>query len=106
MTRRSSGDDKLARFLQPPSKREMAARGAADADLPTPRSTLQSGYVRVLLTCKACHHQREADLQGLIDAGRGDVPLIELRWRCVRCGHRGIDMVVTAKNIGPKHARE
>jgi hypothetical protein len=44
-------------------------------ELPTPRTTLESRYVRVLVWCKSCRHQRDADLQALIDAGRGDVPL-------------------------------
>jgi hypothetical protein len=47
-------------------------------ELPTPRTTLRTGYVRVLVWCKACRHRRDADLQALIDAGRGDVPLIHL----------------------------
>ena len=33
-------------------------------------------------------HRRNADLQALIDAGRGDVPLIDLRFRCSNCGSR------------------
>jgi hypothetical protein len=45
-----------------------------DDGLPTPRTTLSDRYVRVLVWCKACHHRRDADLQALIDAGRGDVP--------------------------------
>jgi len=51
-------------------------------DLPTPRSTLRSRYACVLVWCKACCHQREADLQRLVDTGKGDVPLIKLRFRC------------------------
>jgi hypothetical protein len=51
-------------------------------DLPTPRSTLRSRYARVLVWCKACRRQREADLQALVGAGHGDVPLIKLRFRC------------------------
>jgi hypothetical protein len=42
--------------------------------LPTARTTLRTGYVRVLVFCKSCRHQADADLQALIDAGRGDVP--------------------------------
>jgi hypothetical protein len=49
--------------------------------LPTPRTTLQSHYVCVLVWCKSCRHQRDADLQALVDAGRGDVPLVNLRFR-------------------------
>jgi hypothetical protein len=40
----------------------------AYTDLPTPRTTLA-----------------------------GDVPLTRLRWKCARCGHRTIDMVVTSR---------
>ncbi len=57
-------------------------------DLPTPRSTLRSRYAHVLVWCKACPHQRQTDLQGLVDASRGDVPLIKLRFRCANCGSR------------------
>jgi hypothetical protein len=60
-------------------------------DLPTPSTTLAARYVRVLLTCRSCQQQRDADLQALIDSGRGDVPLRSLRWKCARCGHRDID---------------
>jgi hypothetical protein len=38
--------------------------------------------VRVLVWCKACRHQADADLQVLVDAGRGDVPLNRLPFRC------------------------
>jgi len=66
-------------------------------DLPTPRSTLRANY-RVLVWCKACKHQAEADLQHLIDDGRGDVPLIKLRYQCSNCasGSRFTDWVVTS----------
>ena len=68
----------------------------APNELPTPRTTLRSGYVRVLVWCMACRHRRNADLQGLVDAGRGDVPLVHLRFRCANCGRRLTDFVVTA----------
>jgi hypothetical protein len=74
-------------------------------DLPTPRSTLRSHYARVLVWCKACRHRRKADLQALVDSGRGDVPLIKLRFRCSNCGGRLTDWVVTAKNTGPSGRR-
>jgi len=64
--------------------------------LPTPRTTLAARYVRVVLTCWSCRHQRDADLAALIDAGRGDVPLIQLRWRCSRCRSARIDMICTS----------
>jgi hypothetical protein len=68
-------------------------------ELPTPRTTLAARYVRVGLNCRSCLHQTDADLEALIEAGRGDVPLIELRWRCGRCGHRRIDMICTGKHV-------
>jgi hypothetical protein len=61
--------------------------------LHAPRTTLYCRYVRVLLTCWSCRHQRDADLAGLIAAGRGDTPLVQQRWRCAACGSRRIDMV-------------
>ena len=60
--------------------------------LPTPRSTLRAGYLDVLCRCKACRHRAEADLQKLVDEGRGDTPLINLRYRCSKT-----DWVVTSK---------
>jgi len=65
-------------------------------ELPTPRSTLRARYVRVLVWCKSCRHRRDADLQALVDAGRGDVPLVRLRFRCANCGSSLTDCVVTA----------
>jgi hypothetical protein len=65
-------------------------------DLPTPRTTLAARYVRVMLTCWHCRHQADADLQSLIDGGRGDVPLVQLPWRCARCKSDRIDMVCTS----------
>ena len=64
---------------------------------PTPQTTLRAGYVRVVLTCRSCLHQGDADLDALIASGRGDMPLVQLRWQCARCGHRKIGMVVTGK---------
>ena len=53
--------------------------------LPTPRTTLAASYVAVLVWCKSCRHQAQADLQKMIDAGMGDVPLTRLRFRCSNC---------------------
>ena len=61
-------------------------------DLPTPRTTLAARYVVLLVWCKSCRHQANADLRALIDAGRGDVP----RFRCGNCGGRLTDFVVTS----------
>jgi hypothetical protein len=69
------------------------ASQASEHDLPTPRSTLAARFPRVLVTCRACHHQRAADLHTLIDAARGDTPLARLRWRCARCRSDRVDMI-------------
>jgi hypothetical protein len=65
-------------------------------DLPTPRSISRTGY-RVHVWCRACRHAKDADLVALIDADRGDVPLIHLRFRCSNCGSRLTDSLVTSK---------
>jgi hypothetical protein len=62
--------------------------------LPPPHSTPRSRYARVLVWCKACRHQREADVQALVKTGRGDGPLVKLRFRCSNCGSRLTDWVV------------
>jgi hypothetical protein len=64
-------------------------------DLPTPRSTLSG--LRVLVWCKAFWHRANADLQRLVDMGRGDTPLIRLRYRCSNCrgGSQFTDWVVS-----------
>jgi hypothetical protein len=67
-------------------------------ELPTPRSTLQARYVAVLLTCRSCLRNRNADLEALVADGRGDMPLIELRWRCSNCRSRLVDFVVTSRS--------
>jgi len=68
--------------------------------LPTPRSTLRTGYVCVLVWCKACRHQADADLQKLIDTGRGGVPLIYLRYWCGKCRSRLTDWVCASRYGG------
>ena len=40
-----------------------------------------------------------ADLQKLVDTGRGDSPLIHLKYRC-KCGSRLTDWVVTSRYGG------
>ena len=71
---------------------------AVTDDLPTARTTLRTGYERVLVFCKSCRHQADADLQVIIDTGRGDVPLTELRFRCSQCGTDRTDFVATSRD--------
>ena len=57
--------------------------------LPTPRTMLTAERLRLAVSCDRCGHERDADLQALIDGGRGDVPWNRLRFRCSVCGsHR------------------
>lgn len=67
----------------------MATAGLTD-DADTPRSTLASRYVRILLTCWHYRHQADADLQSLVDGGRGDV-----RWRGCAGAVRGAGVMST-----------
>jgi hypothetical protein len=41
---------------------------------------------------------RRPILQALIDAGRGDVPLTRLKFRCSNCGSDRTDFVVTSRD--------
>jgi hypothetical protein len=66
--------------------------------LPTPASTLEAGYVRVLVWCKACRRRADADLAELVRIGRGDTPLRSLRFRCSACRSRLTDFVVTGRD--------
>jgi hypothetical protein len=65
----------------------------------------QSGWLCLLEWCKACQHQVPADLPALVDTGRGDVPLTELRFRCTECGSRRTDHVVLARSAYRVQAR-
>jgi hypothetical protein len=67
--------------------------------LPTARTTLRTGYTRVLVFCNSCRHQAAADLQALVDTGRGDVPLTGLRFRCSQCHTGRTDFVVTSRDV-------
>ena len=65
--------------------------------LPTPRTTLAASYVCVLVWCKSCRHQAPADMQKMIDAGKGDVPLTWLRFRSSNCRSSLTDFVCTER---------
>jgi hypothetical protein len=69
------------------------------AGLPTPRTTLRARYIRLLVWCKGGWlHQANADLHRLMESGRGDVPLMHLRFRCSNCGSDRTDFVVTSRD--------
>jgi ribosomal protein L44E len=69
------------------------SRGA-ETDLPTPRTMLRTRSISLSLSCRSCLHRATADLTALVRDGRGDVPLIQLRWRCSECGSRRVSAVV------------
>jgi hypothetical protein len=73
-------------------RRELVNRRPAWAPLRRRRTA----YARVLVFSKSCRHQTDANLQAIVDAGRGDVPLTELRFRCSRTDRT--DFVVTSRD--------
>jgi hypothetical protein len=42
-----------------------------DDALPTARTTLRTGYVRVLVFCNSCRHQADAALDAIVESRRG-----------------------------------
>jgi hypothetical protein len=70
-------------------------------ELPTARSMASTG-LKWHIWCRACRWSEDADFQKLINVGRGDVPLVELKWRCGNCGARLVDAIMTGQHLGPK----
>jgi hypothetical protein len=70
-------------------------------ELPTARSMASAGF-KWHVWCRSCRWAIDADFQKLINEGRGDVPLIKLRWRCGRCQSRLVDAVMDGHYMGPK----
>ena len=58
----------------------------------------QDGWLCLLVFCKACRHQALADLQSIIDSGRGVVPLKDLKFRCTNCGSSRTDHFVMSRD--------
>ena len=52
------------------------------------------------MTCNGCQHAVEADQPALIAAGRGDVPVVDLRFRCGACGSRNTGVIVSGSRTG------
>ena len=81
----------------------LMAEDPVDAhELPTPHSTLQALYLAVLLTCRSCLRNSEADPEALIAAGHGDAPLIQLCWWCSYCRSRRVAFVVTSRSAAQR----
>jgi len=70
--------------------------------LDTPPATARStiGHADLRAICNGCQHVAVADLAGLIAAGRGDVPVPKLRWRCTACGSRDVTAVISSMPQG------
>jgi ribosomal protein L44E len=73
--------------------------------LPTPRTVLAAKRLRLAVSCDRCEHERDADLQALIDGGRGDVPCNRLRFRCSVCGSRRTTVEIRAARRSPETVR-
>jgi hypothetical protein len=83
------------------SLRAATAKSLMADDLPTPRSISRTGY-RVHVWCKACQHAKDADLAALAADGRGDVPLVQMKWRCGNCGSRLTEFIVGGSHMRPQ----
>jgi hypothetical protein len=55
------------------------------------------GWLCLFVWCKACHHQAPVDLRAIIDGGRGDVPVKDLKFRCTKCRSSPAGSVVMAR---------
>jgi hypothetical protein len=66
-------------------------------DLP-PSQPTHALYVRLQLTCWACHNQRDMTLL-MASIGPSEVPRVPLRFCCHRCGCRRMSSVVTEKEM-------
>jgi hypothetical protein len=66
-----------------PRRLAIAGPDDCDRDLPAPRSNARTGY-RVHVWCKSCRDARDVDFA----AGKGDVPLVQMKCRCGTCGSR------------------
>ncbi len=51
------------------------------------------------IVCNGCQHAVESNQLALIAAGRGDVPVVELRFRCGACGSRNTSVVASGSRI-------
>ena len=70
------------------------------SDLPTARD--YKGNHRLVVWCRACRFQRELSFRSLVNDGRGDIPIINLRFRCTNCGSRMTDAAVSGSHLLPK----
>ena len=68
-------------------------------DFPTAHTMLPNdGWLCLFVWCKACGRRGPADLQAIIDSGRGDVPVKDLKFRCTSCSSALTDFVVMSRD--------
>ena len=70
---------------------------------PTARTLAPTGF-RIHVWCKACRHSVDADPDALIRNGKGDIPLVQLKWQCGNCRSLLTDFVMTGSHFGPCRA--
>jgi hypothetical protein len=69
-------------------------------DLPTPASYGNSGWC-LTVWCKACRYQTDVEFPALVKAGKGNIPLVNLRFRCTNCRSLLTDFVVSGSHMQP-----
>ena len=77
--------------------RSVSAGCQCHNSLPTPRTALRA-LVALLVWQRRCQHQAFADLEALVESGRGDVPLSHLKFRCPSRSSDRADFVVTSRD--------
>jgi hypothetical protein len=71
---------------------------------PTPRTSL-AAHLSVNAYCKHCSNRTTLDLPGLIRAGHGDTPLLDLPLRCAQCRRFGHEVVVSGRTFSERDRR-
>ncbi len=56
----------------------------------------------LVVWCKACRHQEKVGFDHLVAMGKGDVRVIDLKFRCTRCRSHLTDFVVSGSHIRPQ----
>lgn len=69
-------------------------------ELPTPRGYLGVHTVHAVCRDPTCDHWQELDLAAIVAAGHADVPLVELKLRCSKCGALGHYIKVSGRSYG------
>jgi hypothetical protein len=69
-------------------------------ELPTAKDYLNVHTVHAACRDPMCDHIQELDLAAIIAVGQGDVPLVELKLRCSKCGKTAHRIIVTGRSYG------